>query len=224
LPYAFLSELAAAADQSTNPIPQLETLYKKLNEPAEQAETELTIARIYSQRTGFVNYARALEWYNKALVRLGLPLTALAKQFILRGNCHETLKQPEDALTDYARGLLVCLQFNLPKQWPSLDDKGKLPLPSLNDGFDFNGQPSSAKVQANRQIYSDYMREDAMNRQEQNLSMLKYYYVDAIKRVLEQEKWTEQNLREIAEKLTNRKDRLDELLRLAREPNPRPWP
>lgn len=224
MPYAFLSELAAAADQSTNPIPQLETLYKKLNEPAEQAETELTIARIYSQRTGFVNYARALEWYNKALVRLGLPLTALAKQFILRGNCHETLKQPEDALTDYARGLLVCLQFNLPKQWPSLDDKGKLPLPSLNDGFDFNGQPSSAKVQANRQIYSDYMREDAMNRQEQNLSMLKYYYVDAIKRVLEQEKWTEQNLREIAEKLTNRKDRLDELLRLAREPNPRPWP
>ena len=171
-----------------------------------------------------MNYARALEWYNKALVRLGLPLTALAKQFILRGNCHETLKQPEDALTDYARGLLVCLQFNLPKQWPSLDDKGKLPLPSLNDGFDFNGQPSSAKVQANRQIYSDYMREDAMNRQEQNLSMLKYYYVDAIKRVLEQEKWTEQNLREIAEKLTNRKDRLDELLRLAREPNPRPWP
>ena len=224
MPYAFLSELAAAADQSTNPIPQLETLYKKLHEPAEQAETELTIARIYSQRTGFVNYARALEWYNKALVRLGLPLTALAKQFILRGNCHETLKQPEDALTDYARGLLVCLQFNLPKQWPSLDDKGKLPLPSLNDGFDFNGQPSSAKVQANRQIYSDYMREDAMNRQEQNLSMLKYYYVDAIKRVLEQEKWTEQNLREIAEKLTNRKDRLDELLRLAREPNPRPWP
>lgn len=224
LPYSFLSELSAAADQSTNPIPQLETLYTKLNDPAEQAETELTIARIYGQRTHFVDYPKALEWYDKALVRPGLPPTALVKQFILRGNCHEILKQPEDALADYVRGLLVCLQFNLPKQWPVLDGKGKLPLPSLNYQNEFNGQPSPAKVQANRQIYSDYMREGRMNRQEQDLLMQKYFYVEAIKRVLEQEKWTEQNLREIAEKLTNRKDRLDELLRLAREPNPRPWP
>lgn len=37
LPYSFLSELSAAADQSTNPILQLETLYTKLNDPAEQA-------------------------------------------------------------------------------------------------------------------------------------------------------------------------------------------
>jgi hypothetical protein len=224
LPYSFLSKLAAAADQSTNPIPQLEALYKTLTAPAEQAETELIIARISTDRTGFVDFARALEWYDKALVRPGLPPTALAKQFILRGNCHEVLKQPEDALADYVRGLLVCLQFNLPKQWPVLDGKGKLPLPSLNYQNEFNGQLSPAKVQANRQIYSDYMREDRMNRQEQDLLMQKYYYVDAIKRVLEQEKWTEQNLCGIAEKLTNRKDRLDELLRLAREPNPRPWP
>ena len=157
-------------------------------------------------------------------MRPGLPSTALTKQFILRGNCHEVLKQPEDALADYVRGLLVCLQFNLPKQWPSLDGKGKLPLPSLNDLNEFNGQPSPAKVQANHQIYSDYMREDRMNRQERDILMQKYYYVDAIKRVLEQEKWTEQNLSEVAEKLTNRKDRLDEVFRLAREPNPRPWP
>jgi tetratricopeptide (TPR) repeat protein len=224
LPYSFLSKLEAARDQSTNPIIKLEALYKTLTTPAEQAEMELTIARISTDRTGFVNFARALEWYDKALVRPGLPPTALAKQFILRGNCHEVLKQPEDALADYVRGLLVCLQFNLPKQWPSLDGKGKLPLPSLNDGVDFNGQPSPAKVQANHQIYSDFMREDRMNRQEQDLLMQKYYYVEAIKRVLGQEKWTEQNLRGIAEKLTNREDRLDELLRLAREPNPRPWP
>ena len=224
LPYTFTSELAAAAEQSTNPIPQLESLYKKLNTPAEQAETELTIARIYGQRTGFVNFGKALEWYDKALVRPGLPPTALAKQFILRGGCHEVLKQPEDALADYVRGLLVCLQFNLPKQWPELDGKGKLQPPPMNDGFDFNGQPSPAKLLANRQKYSDYMREVRMDRQEQDLLMQKYYYVDAIKRVLGQEKWTEQNLRGIAEKLTNRQDRLDELLRLAREPNPRPWP
>jgi hypothetical protein len=63
-----------------------------------------------------------------------------------------------------------------------------------------------------------------MDRQEQDLLMDKYAYVENIKRLLGQEKWTEQNLRETAEKLTNRKDRLDELLRLAREPNPRPWP
>lgn len=224
LPSSFLSKLAAARDQSTNPIPQLKALYKTLTEPAEQAETELTIARISTDRTGFVDFARALEWYDKALVRSGLPATALAKQFILRGNCHEVLKQPEDAMADYVRGLLVCLQFNLPKQWPPLDGKGKLPLPSLNDGFGLNGQPSPAKLQTNRQIYSDFMREDRMNRQERDLLMQKYFYVDAIKRVLGQEKWTEQNLRGIAEKLTNRQDRLDELLRLAHDPNPRPWP
>jgi hypothetical protein len=224
LPYSFLSKLEAARDQSTNPIIKLEALYKTLTAPAEQAETELTIARISTDRTGFVDFARALEWYDKALVRPGLPSTALVKQFSLRGNCHEVLKQPEDALADYVRGLLVCLQFNLPKQWPSLDGKGKLPAPSLNYLNEFNGQPSPAELQTNRQIYSDYMREDGMNRQEQNLLMDKYAYVENIKRLLGQEKWTEQNLREIAEKLTNRKDRLEELLRLAREPNPRPWP
>lgn len=224
LPYSFLSKLEAARDQSTNPIPQLEALYKTLTAPEEQAETELTIAHISSDRTGFVDFARALEWYDKALVRPGLPPTALVKQFILRGNCHEVLKQPQDALSDYVRGLLVCLQFNLPKQWPPLDGKGKLPLPSLNDGFGLNGQPSPAELQTNRQIYSDFMREDRMNRQERDLLMQKYFYVEAIKRLLGQEKWTEQNLRDIAEKLTNRPDRLDELLWLAREPNPRPWP
>jgi hypothetical protein len=54
--------------------------------------------------------------------------------------------------------------------------------------------------------------------------MQKYFYVEAIKRVLAQERFTEQNLSGIAEKLKNRKDRLDKLLRLVREPNPRPWP
>lgn len=224
LPYAFRSELAAAAEQSTNPIPQLEELYQKLSGPAEQAETELMIARIYSQRTGFVDYGKALEWYNKALVRPGLPPTALAKQFILRGNCHEILKQPEAALADYCRGLFVCLQFNLPKQWPGLDSQGKLEPPPLNDGSAFNVQKPPEKMLKDRQKYADYMRENAMNREEQDLLMQKYYYVEAIKRVMAKENITGQNLRGIAEKLTNRKDRFDELLRLTREPNPRPWP
>ena len=102
--------------------------------------------------------------------------------------------------------------------------RGSASEPPLNDSPEFNGQPSPGELQTSRQIYSDYMREDRMDRQEQDLLMDKYAYVENIKRLLGQEKWTEQNLRETAEKLTNHKDRLDELLRLAREPNPRPWP
>ena len=116
----FLAELGAA--DRAGP-PKLEAIYRKFVSPAEQAEIELTIAQIYSQRTGMVDPAKAVEWYNKALVR-GLPLTALAKHLILRGNMHERLGHDEKALADYVRGLLICLQFNLPDSWPDQNGTG----------------------------------------------------------------------------------------------------
>ena len=119
----FLVELDAA-NRAGDPLPPLKAVYKKFGSPAERAETELTIACVLCQRTGFVDPAESIKWYDKALVR-DLPATALAKQFILRGNMHERLGHDEKALADYIRGVLVCLQFNLPDAWPSQDGRGK---------------------------------------------------------------------------------------------------
>ena len=54
--------------------------------------------------------------------------------------------------------------------------------------------------------------------------MQRYYYIEAIKRVAKANKIEDADLREICEKITNRKERIDEVLRRAKEPNPRPWP
>jgi hypothetical protein len=218
----FFAELGAAS-RATNPLSQLEALYDKFKRPAEQAEIELTIASIFCQRTGFVDPAEAIKWYDKALVR-DLAPTALAKQFILRGNMHERLKHNDDALSDYVRGLLVCLQFNLPEVWPKQDGTGKLQPPPVNGGMDGSDGGTAARRLADRQRSADCRRESEMNRREQDLLQRRFFYVDAIKRVLEHERLPEASLGAICENLTNRKDRIDEVLRRVRQPNPRPWP
>ena len=220
LSIAFRQELVAA-DQASD-VHQLEALYQKYKLPAEQAEIELTLARIYCQRTGRVDPAESIKWYDKALVR-DLPLTALAKLFILRGNMHERLKHTDDALADYIRGLLVCLHFNIPEQRPDADAPGKLQPPPLNNSVGRNAEEdANARADYQRQ-YAEYRREHDMIRREQDLVAFRYYYVDAITRVLEQGKLKESDLRAIAEKLTNRKDRLEEILRRVRAPNPNPF-
>jgi hypothetical protein len=215
----FLVELAAA-DGGAKPVAELEALYQKFKQPAEQAEIELTIARIFCQRTGLVDWPQSLKWYNKVLVR-DLPTMSLAKQLILRGNVHEMLKHKEDALPDYVRGLIICLEFNLPDVWPTDDGDGKLKPPPINSGFDDRDE---AERLADRQRAADYRRERAFIRQEQELLMQRYYYIEAIKRVVKANKIEDATLREICEKLTNRKERINEVLRRAKEPNPRPWP
>ena len=203
-------------------MPKLEAVYRKFTHPAEQVETELTIACVLCQRTGFVNPAESIQWYDKASVR-DLPATALAKQFILRGNMHERLEHHEEALADYVRGLMTCLQFNLPDSWPNQDGTGKLQPPPLNDGPDFADGRTAAQRLAEHEQAADYRRESEMIKGEQDLLRHRYYYVDAIKRVMKQKRLSEPDLRAIAEKLTNRKDRVAELLRRVRGPNPRPW-
>jgi tetratricopeptide (TPR) repeat protein len=212
-----------AANRAGDPVPQLEAVHQKFRTPAEQGETELTIARVYCQRTGLVDPLKSIKWYDKALVR-NLPATALAKQFILRGNMHERLGRHEEALADYIRGLLTCLQFNLPESWPNQDGTGKLRPPPRSDGPDLVGEQPAEQRLAERQQAADYRRESEMTRREQDLLQARYYYVDAILRVMKTKQLVETDLRAAAEKLTNRKDRVDDLLRRVRKPNPRPWP
>src|SRR6476619_4465439 len=50
----FFAEIAVA-NQSSNAVSELKRLYTKYTNIAEQAEIELTIARIFNQRTGLVN-------------------------------------------------------------------------------------------------------------------------------------------------------------------------
>jgi hypothetical protein len=214
----FLAELDAA-NHADGAVAQLEALYQKAASPAEKAEIELTIARIYCQRTGHVNPAKAIEWYDRALVR-DLPPMVQAKQFILRGNMHERLEHTDKALSDYCRGLLVCLQFNLPKTWPAEDGTGQLHRAPIDNSADAKPEEElDAKTQT-----ADWRRDHEATRREQDLLGMRYYYIDAIARVMKDRKVKEPELQKITEKLTNRKDRIQELLVRVREPNPRPWP
>jgi hypothetical protein len=215
----FLAELDAA-NHGEAPVAQLETLHRISVSPAEQAEIELTIARIYCQRTGLVNPAKSIEWYNKALVR-DLPPMVLAKQFILRGNMHERLEHTDQALSDYCRGLLICLQFNLPGTWPDESGTGLLQPAPIDNSLDAK---SEADQLDDKSQSAEWRRDRDATRREQDLMRMRYYYVDAIVRVMGARKVSEAGLQKIAEKLTNRKDRVTELLRRVREPNPRPWP
>lgn len=215
----FLAELDAA-NHADSPVGQLEAMYQKAVSPAEKAEIELTIGRVCCQRTGLVNPAKAIEWYDKALVR-DLPPTVLGQQFILRGNMHERLEHTDQALSDYCRGLLICLQFNLPDTWPESDGTGQLRPARIDNSAD--AKPAEEQLDKKQQT-ADWRRDYEATRREQDLLGLRYYYIDAITRVMKARPVSEPELQKIAEKLTNRKDRLTELLRRVREPNPRPWP
>jgi hypothetical protein len=219
----FINELDLA-NRSTDPVGQLEAVYRRFTRPAEQLETELTIARLLSQQKRFVNRAESLTWYDKALMR-ELPAITLARHLILRGNTHEQLDHHELALADYVRGLLVCLQFNLPDVWPQRDDgTGTLRLPPIDSRMDSDGDKTEIQHLAERQRKLDYDRDFEMTRREQFLLQQRYYYIDAIKRVLKSRELSEAALRDLAAGLTNRKDRVEEVLRRVRAQNPRPWP
>jgi tetratricopeptide (TPR) repeat protein len=212
----------AEANHGGPRIQALELLYAKCTRPEEQAEIELTLARIYNQQFHFVDYAKAIQWYDKALVR-DLPPKTLATQFILRGNSHESLGHLREALNDYIRGFLACARFNLPEKWPSRQGTGKLSPPALNK-FLFDKQAEAAERQGDQSQYADFWRDYQETVDEQEILMKRYFYVDAVKRIAERDKLSESQLREIAEKLTNRQERVEELLRRVREPNPQPWP
>ncbi len=220
----FFSDLEAAK-RSNDPVVELKALHQKYARPAEQAEIELTIARLFNQRTGYVDPVESIKWYDRALVR-ELPATALAKQFIHRGKNYQRLEDYEKALADYVRGMLACLQFNLPDSWPNRDAPGKLKPPPIGPGKRLPGEdePTEEQLLARRQQNADYWRDRNMTQREQDLLRVRYYYLDAIKRVMKKGRFREEDLRATAEKLTNRKDRIDELVRRVREPNPQPWP
>jgi hypothetical protein len=218
----FLQELTTCRKDS-NPIERLTELHSKSTKPEEQAEIELSIARIYNQITGYVDYGKAVEWYNKALVRDLLPI-ALTEQLILRGNSHESLGHDGDALKDYIRGLLACLRFRIPAKWPQRTSEGRLQPPPRNSRLEFGSKPNPEQIQNEKEQYADYWRENRSVDVEQQVMRSRYYYVDAIKRIMARSGMTEKKLRDAAEKLTNQQDRVEEILRRVREPNPRPWP
>lgn len=220
----FLAVVSNAA-RAEDPVARLEELHKTLKNPAEQAEVELALARILCSRTGMVDPAKSILWYDKALVR-NLPTVTLARQFILRGNMHERLGHIQEALADYVRGVLICSQFNLPSIWPDHDSTGKLQPPPLDNSV--NVEPEAGRDakhrMADQQRSADYRIEAQAIRRDQDLLMSRYYYIEAIKRVQEHAKLSASDLQTTTEKLTNRKDRVEEILRRVREPNPRPWP
>ena len=84
----------------------------------------------------------------------------------------------------------------------------------------FRQRATRGRTSCSARQAADYRHESEMIRREEDLLQHRYYYVDAIKRVLKNKRLAEPDLRAAAEKLTNRKDRWYDLLRRVRGPNP----
>ncbi len=215
-----LNEANAGPDR----IAKLEAIYANSTNDEERAEIELEIALIYNQQSGFVDHAKAIEWYDKALVRR-LPDTTQAREFILRGNSHEALQHYPEALNDYIRGLLICLRYNLPAKLRGSAEGQKTlgPRPPFGNDVLPPPKPSPAEEAAERQTWADYDRDRRAINEDEQFLRFRYNYVRAIKQMVATGKFSEPDLRKAAERLSSQEEKIEDVLRRVREPNPRPW-
>src|SRR4051812_13450388 len=83
-------ERVSAAVKSES-VEDLEALYQQTADDDLKGKIELRLAMIFNQRTGKVDFTRSITWFDRYLLR-DLPDRQLADLFILRGNCHKSLK------------------------------------------------------------------------------------------------------------------------------------
>ena len=110
----------------TKSVKPLIALQGRYPNATEQAELAVSIGLIYGQRTGLVNPSNAATWFTTAL-RHDLPEKTYIQVLMWRGNAREQLKQDDEALMDYLRGLLACSDYDLSGGWPEIQ-ASKVPI------------------------------------------------------------------------------------------------
>jgi hypothetical protein len=186
-------------------------LLEKSRDSNERAELELTIGVIYCQRTGFVDPEKAVRHLGNAL-GYRLPETAYLDTLLWRAGSLEQLGKLDDARRDHLRGLLACLQYNTPSEWPELEP------PTV--AFSIGPDVTEAELQARR----DYERYRTRVEFQRHVMMQRYYFVDALQRIGAKAPLQKQQLRSELEKLTPDADQHERIWKLVRSDNKRPWP
>jgi hypothetical protein len=183
---------------------------KKYTKPEEQAELELSIGLVYSQRTGVVDPAKAIIHLSNAL-QFSLPEETQISIFSWRGGSQEQLQRYELALRDYLRGLLACSYYDLSGEWPEIKPSN-LPIGISSDDPE-NGQ--------RRRDYQMYRTATNLKR---FLFMQRYSFIEAVRRVQKNGAIAEVQVRSILKELTPDESRYDIMVGLIKAENKRPWP
>jgi antitoxin component YwqK of YwqJK toxin-antitoxin module len=156
---------AAMTSHSLKPVEDLLNTYRR---PEEQAELQVALGYLYSQRSGFVHPDKAVEHFTKAL-NYELPPSLTPKILTLLGNSREQLKELDEALDDYIRGVLFCLRYDLPPATSDSATSRTRPKMDPND-------PKYEQPMADLRVF------DREQRFERELLMARYGLIEAIKR------------------------------------------
>jgi len=175
----------ASTGESVKPLLALLTRYSK---PEEQAELELMIGIVYSQRTGLVDPAKAVTHLTNAL-KYRLPEQKRLQVLVWRGNSLEQLKRHEAALRDYLRTLLGCSYHDLSGGWPEIRSSNVTIYTRSDD-------PENAE---RARDYREYRKRIRLQR---DLLWMKYSMVEAVRRVQARSAVAEERVMEMLRELS----------------------
>lgn len=227
-------EAAKFGSGPPNETKNFESLLSKFHKPDEQAELNLTLGVICGQRTDLIDYRKSIIYFSEGL-KYKLPRPVLVKIYLWRGNSFELLAKvlaikemvrgnsfPWDkdgtgktemqrALDDYIRGLEICLSYDLPEKTPPRPTFSR--IPSLND----NSEENLAIIHEQRKMLAQHQLISEM-------LVKRYYYVDAIKRLLKEQssEITEQKFKSAVSELVRSKTIASMMLKRVAGLNSRP--
>ena len=207
---AFLRDYSSAQEMvnQTKSAEPLIALQRRYTNATEQAELEVSIGLAYGQRTGVVNPSNAVTHSTMAL-RYDLPEKTYIQILLWRGNSQEQLKNTNEALTDYLRGLLACTYYDLTGGWPEILEP-KVPI--------YINSPDPDNAQRVRD-YNLYRRHVDFQR---FLLMQRYYFIDAAKRVRQGK--SDREIVELLGTLSPDSSRFGTITECLKSENRRPWP
>ena len=199
------------AQKSPNPgenVEMLEAQLKQATNLVEKAGLEETLGRLYSYRTGLVDYPKALVHLTAAL-QYDLPEPTYVELLMLRGNNAELLGKRDGALRDYLRGLLACSYHELSGGWP-----------------EYRQPHYRTDVVPPDPEWHERVRDSRVDRSaidtQRSILMQRYYFVEAVKRLLNAHQADQKAIREALEELSTDSSRFSIVLRWINSENPAP--
>ena len=204
---AKLTETQGSPNPGEN-VEMLEAQLKKSTNSVEKAHLEEALGRLYSYRTGLVDPAKALVHLTAAL-QYELPERTYSELLLPRGNCHEFLGKKTDALRDYLRGLLACSYHELSGGWPEYRQPHYRTVASPPD------------PEWHERVRDSRVDRDAVDTQ-RFILMQRYFFVDAVKRLMDLHQADEKTVREVLAELSTDSSRFGIILRWINSENPRP--
>src|ERR1039458_8193085 len=188
----------------------LEAQLKKSTNAVEKAQLEEGLGRLYSYRTGLVDYPKAVVHLTAALQNELSEHTYL-ELLMLRGNCEEVLGKNGGALRDYLRGLLGCSYHDLSGGWPEYRSPHYRNSVAPPDP-EWHERMSESRVDRN-----------AIDTQ-RSILLQRYGFVDCVQRLLSSHLVDEETIRAVLAELSTDNSRCGIILHWLNSENKQPNP